>query len=171
MAETETTVHTRELKKEVKPRVAEQILAPDLREADYECTRYVAKVAPGVKFEDVIKPDFWAHVSERLRAWDELHVRCKDGTWMAHLVVLDASRQWARVHVLSGPHNFTNSDVSMSQAEKIAQADFDVKFRGPRKWSVVRKSDNAVLHEDESTEPGAKAWLAGHLQNQNIGMS
>lgn len=132
--------------------------------AEYECTTYVATVEQGTTLDMLLDPKFWSHVANKLRPYDEIKVRCDDGTFYGHLLVLACDRTWARVFKLTF-ESLTSSDISLTQAAILE--DYDVKFRGPRKWSVLRKSDNAVLAEGLHAEADARTWLTTHLQNQS----
>ena len=126
-------------------------LAPDAFAGfDFVSTRYDARIDPGVTPEALLKPEFWAHHAVKLRPMDEIRARATDGTWLAYYVVLDCSRTWAKVQELAR-HNLTTSDVSLSQSSETEVKAFieahQVIHRGPRGWSIVRKSDRAVLAE------------------------
>jgi hypothetical protein len=112
--------------------------------------RYDAEIAPGVDPAELLKPAFWAHHAVRLRPWNEIRARAADGTWMANYVVLDCSRTWARVHQLDF-HRLTTGEVAETQAsEQEVRAYIEqhrITFRGPQKWSIVRKTGNAVVEE------------------------
>jgi len=138
-------------------------LAPnDLANFEYISTRYDAKIQQGVTPEELLAPAFWAHHAMKLKPMDELRARAEDGTWVAYLIVLDASRTWARVQLLS-VHRLTTADVAMSQANegqvKAIKEAHKIAWRGPHKWSVVRITDDNVLHDGEQQKDLAHAWL------------
>lgn len=135
-----------------------------IKEAEFLRKMYVADCDIGTRPEDLLDPAYWAHVSVRFKPMDRIEARAADGTWLAELVVLESSRTWARCHMLSC-HNLTSTDVSMSQATTAeakgdAEPVYEVVHRGPRKWSVVRRSDREVMHEGEARREGAEAWIA-----------
>lgn len=129
---------------------------------------YDAVIPTGVTPEQLLKPAFWAHHGIRLRPWDEIRARAEDGTWMGTYLVLDCSRTWARVLQLSF-HRLTSGDVAITQASmdemKAVIAAHQVVHRGPLAWSVVRKSDRAVLLEGRTTKPEAVSWLEAYARN------
>lgn len=142
-------------------------LAPGMEHlAQFEqvSTRYDAKIPIGVKLDDILKPEFWAHHSVRLTPFDEIRARAIDGSWMAYLVVLDCARTWARVHVLQVV-NFTPIELSEQEVQAFIDA-HQVVHRGPHKWSVVRKSDSGVLHEGMASKADANTWLEKHAREQ-----
>lgn len=136
---------------------------------EHSSTRYDVKIPIGVGPEELLVPAFWAHHAAKLRPWDEIRARAEDGTWIASYLVLDSSRTWTKVHQLS-MHRLTTADVSMTQASQDqVQAyieEHSVTYRGPHKWSVVRKSDRAVLLEGKEQKDEAVAWLQAHARNQ-----
>jgi len=147
-------------------------LSPDaLGQLDYVSTRYDARIPQGVTPQDIANPAFWAHHAIKLKPFDEIRVHTEDGTWMAYYLVLDCSRTWAKVHLLSA-HRLTTGDVAMSQASEAEVKTFiehhTIVHRGPHKWSVVRKGDKAVLVEGLGQKDEATLWLETHAR-ANIG--
>ncbi len=132
---------------------------------------YDAKVPIGVTPEDIMAPAFWAHHSVRLRPMDEIRARAEDGSWLCYLVVLDSSRTWTKVQQRQ-LLKLSTADVSQSQAvEESVKAFIEqhkVIHRGPRRWSVVREVDGAVVAEDKVTREEAEAWLTGHAKVQQL---
>lgn len=125
---------------------------------------WVARVERAVEFKEVIYPGFWAHHSSKFSPWDRIEARAEDGTWFAELLVLDCSRTWAKVHVLSHV-KLTTEDASqtmaaMQAAYQEALKDYEIKHRGPRGWSVVRTADGSVMQDVLGTKDAAAAWLA-----------
>lgn len=146
-----------------------QLAPQDLQPFDYQSTRYDAKVAQGVKLEDLLVPAYWAHHATRLSPTDEIRARAEDGTWVAYLLVTDCSRTWARVKVL-GYHALGTADVAETQASeeevKRLKGDYLVTFRGPHKWSVVRKHDKNLMQEGIAAKQDAEAWLDRFVRGQ-----
>lgn len=146
-----------------------QLPPNDLQPFEQVSLRYDAVIQQGVKPEDMLVPGFWAHHAVKLRPMNEIRARAEDGTWIANLLVLDCSRTWAKVQILS-IHQLTTADVALTQSsEKDVQefiATHAVTFRGTHKWSVVRKSDRAVLQEGIEQKDAATAWLEAHARAQ-----
>lgn len=126
-----------------------KILQRQIQQADYVRTVHAATPEPGTNLDNMLQPDYWAHVAKSLKAGDLIEVRAADGEWFAELYVRSTSATDAKVVVLR-EHSF---------AEKRAPTqDVDVKFRGEKKWSVVRKSDKTVLIEGLETKGAAEDW-------------
>lgn len=122
-------------------------------------TRHDASIPQGVDPKDILVPAFWAHHAVKMKPFDEIRARAEDGTWVANLIVLDASRTWVKVQMLGAVHRLTTADQSQTQAVEADIETFKsqhkVVHRGPRGWSVVRKGDNAVIAEDKGTKDDA----------------
>lgn len=128
-----------------------------MEEAEFKRTVMVATAHPGTLPDDLLKPEYWAYVSNRLKPWDEIVVRADDGTWLAKYVVTEAGRTYARVHMME-QHNLSTRDVALS-ATRLVIGEYEVLHRGEhQKWSVVRTNDRAVVHEFEETQGGAVNW-------------
>ena len=143
-------------------RKVEQLNPTRMKEADFERQTYFAKAHENTRPEDLLSRSYWSHVATRLKPWDKVEVVADDGTWWAEFLVLEAGRTWAKVEMLRHK-SLTSSDVSESQA--TAMLPYEVVHRGTdSKWSVIRKSDRAVMHEGEETQGGAIDWLNERLK-------
>ena len=141
-----------------------QIMPERFREVSYVSHDWSAKAEQGITQKDVLRPGYWAHVAEQLSPYDEIRLRSDDGSFYARLLVMESGRTWARVMVLSWV-NLTTTEVSMTQAEIEAEiTKFDVRLRGPHKWSVIRKADNAVIAEGIEHKEEAEQKLLAHIQ-------
>lgn len=127
--------------------------------AEFGRTVYVVTAEPETTKEDLLKPEYWAHVANKLRPWDRLEVRSDDGTFFAELLVLESSRVWARVHLLQHI-TLTSADVAQTQARN---QDYEVRFRGPvLKWCAIRLSDAEPIKERMGSKEEAQAFLAAY---------
>lgn len=144
-------------------RKVEQVNRTHIEGYEYKSTVHALEVPQGTQPEDLLATAYWAGITSQLKAWDEIVARTVDGTWYMRLLVLDVSRAWARVKPIIGPIHLSTADVSQTQAK----AEYEVMWRGPRKFSVVRVSDRKVMHDGEELKLGAEQWLkdnAGKLK-------
>ena len=140
---------------------------------EFESNDYVVTIESGITREQLLDPAFFAHVAAKLRPYNEIRVRCDDGTIYARLLILTCDRTWARCRVLEW-HDLTSRDVAQTQATAVespavADADpanrFRIENKGPHvKWRIVRIADNAVVREKEETKAAAQAWLNDYLR-------
>lgn len=130
------------------------------KSGEYERQVHVANADEGTTPADLTHPDYWAHVADKLKAWDLIEVRANNGTWFAQLLVLDVSRAWARVHTLS-VHMLSDYDVSQTQA----QMPYYIKHNGPQdKWTVIRRADGEIVSKEHSQASDAKRWMDERLK-------
>lgn len=118
---------------------------------------WVATAEEGTVVEDVMDSAYWAHCSALMSPFDHIEVRCEDGTWVADLLVLACSRNWAQVH-LKHHYKLTTADVSLSQATK-----HEVKWKGPHLlFCVIRNSDQQTVMDKLQSKEAAALWLREH---------
>ena len=135
-------------------------IAPD-RVQQAEFARAIWCVTPehGTPFEALLSPDYWAHMAYRFKIGTILEVTADDFSYTAELIVVDCSRNWAKV--------VKKSYVQLDTVEKsTATLDgFEVKWSGRHtKFRVLRTSDKAVIKEGFSTHAEAEAWLSEHAK-------
>jgi len=141
-----------------KERKIEQIIPGRVREAQYARTHWNCIVPAGTLPEDLLKPEFWAHVAVKMKPQDQVEAWSDDGTWYAEYVVRAADRNWA----LLAPKTkvvFTAADIPRPDEP------YSVTYRGNLdQWSVVRKSDGSVLFKDGRTQDEATAWMRQYIR-------
>ena len=156
-------------------KATQQLSADRFKLAEHERNIHSITVEEGTTRAQIINPAFLAHVAAKLRPYDQVEVRCDDGALFAKLLVLQAERTWARVHVLEW-HDLTTRDVAMTQADEQAQAgsaapatdreqEYLVAYKGPhKKWCVIRKADGGYMRETEDSKAAATAWMTDWLR-------
>jgi hypothetical protein len=145
------------------PNKAPSTLPPTaLHSAEYARIVYVAYASLGTNFEDLSNPAYWAHHAAKLKPWDRIEVRAEDGTWFGEVLVLDASTTWAKVFPLHY-HSLTRGNRTARQEKSDAigsiMDDYEIKFRGPRRWSIIHKATKELAQEDIATREDAEKWL------------
>lgn len=126
----------------------------NFREADYKRTSYLVTAERGTKISDLTGRDYWSHVAARLRPRDRVEVHAADGSWLAELMVVQASRVGATL-VLLNEYDLT----ATSAASVVNEDEVSIKHRGGAKWSAIRNSDKAILIDGLDTREEVVAWL------------
>lgn len=144
------------------------VLPPQcIREVEYVRTLWCVNVPAGHAPEDILAPGYWAHAATSMKGFDKLEVRAEDGSWYAEYLVLDCARTWAKIVPIVGPIRLDGGRLHKPPATSAeitaAMNDYEVKFRGPRLWSVVRISDGAVLKENEHQRETCEGWLRDYV--------
>lgn len=138
-------------------KLPEFITPSKFRETTQVNRHWTATPSVDTPFEDLLRPDYWAHVAANILPGDRIDVLAEDMSYFAELLVVDASRQWVKVKLLR------KTELSSEESQPIeADDEHEVKWRGNRRWSVVRKADGAILQEELSSKSAAYAWLSEH---------
>lgn len=149
-----------------------QLPVNTVQDAEFSYTTHAAFIPTGFTPEQLLDPGFWAVHATRFKAFDEVRARAEDGTWMARLLVLEAGRTWVRMKQLEF-HSLGTQDEALTRValreNEEAKKLYEVKHRGPRAWSVVRKADSQVMHEGAQTRENAERWLDEHLKTTASG--
>ena len=126
--------------------------------AEFARQDWVVNAEEGTTVEQVQDSSYWAHTSAKFKPYDHIEVRAEDGAWIAEFIVMDCSRNWARLFRLSY-NALTTKDVSISQAA----AKYFVKWKGPHhKFAVIRASDNAIISEEHATQEAGVVAMRQH---------
>lgn len=145
-----------------KPKESPKILAGSdtFIGAEFASAIHYAKTDLGIRKEHLLNPEYWSHVAELVRPYNEIKVRCEDGTYYGRLLVTECGRTWVKVRVLEW-HDLTTTDVSMTEVSNAGRfEDYSIEWKGPQKKHLVtRNSDGLVVLEGESTKSGAEEWL------------
>lgn len=143
-------------KKKVEP-----ISAGRIKSGEFIRTLYVGTAFPNTVPLDLLEPEYWAHFAATLRPRDRLEMWADDGSWLAEYVVLGATKNAATIRMI----NAVELDPIMYGRDDTGPlAAYEVRHRGlVAQWSVIRKTDGAVIHEGEATESGARLYLTQHL--------
>lgn len=132
----------------------------DIKLANQVFNTWHASVGIEDTLEEITQSSFFAHISRKLRMSDRIIVDREDGTHVAELRVMNAGDNWAKVEVI---YEHKAKQTVTSPEEEIS-TDYEIKWRGRAKWSVVRKADNAVLSENIVEKFDAENWLREHLK-------
>ena len=149
--------------------MAKQLLQNRLKLAEYVRNVYGATPEPGITLDDMVRPEYWAHVARTLRPGDRIEVCPDDRSWFAELFVVSQSDTDVRVAVLRSTKIELPEVKPLVQrsAPKPGQKDdssYEVKHRGAAGWSVVRKVDKAVVFEGGQSRRAAEDWLEANAE-------
>jgi hypothetical protein len=107
--------------------------------AEYRHTVYVVTPPEGTTLDDMLKPEYWAHVAYRLKPDDMIRALPEDRSFYASLVVRTAHRLSARMDVV---HYIERGEP---EADTVA-GDYSVGWGGPaHRYRVIRNSDKEVI--------------------------
>ena len=128
-----------------------KLLSNSLKQAEFTRTVFTAKPEPGTTLDEMLAPEFWAHVAKTLKPGDRIEVTAGDNEWFAELMVRSTTANEAKVFLMR------QVSFATPQAES---GEVEIKHRGRAGWSVVRKSDKAIQFEGGETRADAEAFAA-----------
>lgn len=117
----------------------------------------------GTPFENLLRPEFWAHVARKFTPGDIIEAHAEDGSYFAEMYVIDCGPNWAR----TGVHKLSRFDEAVT--EPGADNAFKVEWAGRfSKWRVVRSSDLNVMKDGLPSKDAANLWLSDHRKATGI---
>lgn len=110
----------------------------------------------GTAIDSLLDQYYWSHIASQLTDGDHIEVFAEGGDYWLDLLVIEHDKKFAKVFPLQ------REEFTMAQLVNVpVPAGYQIKLRGPRKWSVLRGDE--VLKED-MTKPQAEQWLTDHIK-------
>jgi hypothetical protein len=117
---------------------------------------WVVNAEEGTSVEEVLDPQYWAHMAMHLQPMDRIDVRAETGDWLLELLVINTGRNWAQMHLLAR-HDLVKRAETMPASVKHR-----VEWKGPQlRWCVIRNGDNEMLQKGMEKQ-AAIDWLSGY---------
>ncbi len=133
------------------------LLESELRLASHARNQWhIVTAAP---FEEVIKSEYWLHVSQRLRGFDEIIINADDGSYHAKLLV--AYIDGREVKLIPTVH--IKLDKIYEEDNSVPEG-YDVRFAGRARWRVIRVSDGAVITENLPNREAGLSFIKDKLK-------
>lgn len=129
------------------------ILSSQVKQKEYSLNTWYAEVDSATSLKDLLQPEYWSHVARKYAEKDRIEVWKKDLSMCWDLVVVGVGKNYLHVAKVA------EHKVDMGSGDEFDG--LDIKLRGPKKWSVIRKSDNEVLIEGLS-KVEAEEWARDH---------
>lgn len=144
----------------VKPPTLRQTHAGRFKLGGHYTQDWEVVVETGTTVDDMLKPEFWAHVAKQLRQYSKIKVLPDDGSYYAELLVQSAGNVWAKCVVL---HHVEFTARQPSAAEAPSHT---IEYAGPHhKWRVVSNAgDRPVVSKEHASREDAALWLNDHLK-------
>jgi hypothetical protein len=148
---------------------------PRIKLAEY--ARNIHQITPelGTTLDDILAPEYWAHVGFNLKARDRIEVETEDMTWFAELYVIKAQRlpgtaftasvRLMRYVDLTGEAELKRLMGVVEEAPAIPLADagnaeFEIAWKGPaKKFVIIRRSDKVVMRDGIASKVEAQAII------------
>lgn len=121
-------------------------------------------VEAGLEPEDIVNPQFWAHIARELQYGDHVEANADDGSWYAEYLVLDVGANWAKVHLRQ--NSVERLQAVEPDSRPVILAGHSVKWAGRHaQFRVIRDADAKVLKEHLKNKADAYAWLESYSRS------
>jgi hypothetical protein len=119
-----------------------KLLEKNLMGADFARQSFRATPPAGTKIDEMLEPEYWAHVARKFTPYDIVEVVPEDGAFYARLFVASTGKLWAKMIKLEC--------VELTAKKPAAMVDkYEPKYGGPSaKWRAVHKSDGSLVASD-----------------------
>ena len=142
--------------------MAKNLLQGRIKLAEFVRNVHGATPEAGITLEDMQRPEYWAHVAKTLRAGDRIEVLPEDKSWFAELFV--RSQNDNTVHVAVLKHVVFDKPAAKSVGKPDNAEPYKVEHKGSMGWSVIRKSDKAVVFQGGQSRKDAEAWVEAEAE-------
>jgi len=95
------------------------------------------QLAEGQTIDQLLDPQFWAHVAKNISRHDIIEVLTSDYTEYAELFVIQAEQLFTKVRILSR--------IELTDAVDEDTDEYYVEHRGKGKWCVMSAKDKAKV--------------------------
>jgi hypothetical protein len=142
----------------------ESLNATRFKTSEYARNTFHASAPTGTTKEDILNPAYFAHVAVQVSRFDHIEVVEERGAWWAQLLVTSKIEKPGKpptitVDILHFKSLKAHVDADGQPAESPDDS-YEVKFRGPKKWSVIHKDTREILVENLETSEEGKAWVS-----------
>jgi hypothetical protein len=136
------------------------IQVADFAAAQHAFTTFDAEVPDGTKPEDLLHPQMFSFVANRVNPGDEIRVVDQAASWLVRLYVIDSDRRQLRVKILE---EFDLTSNSSEELTTIESDEYEVKYRGKARWCVIRKADAHIVAKGIGDKARAYRELQDYL--------
>lgn len=143
------------------PRKQPALIPSELKLADYNRNRFLARPPVGTTLEDILNPAFWAHVAGQLTpgGGDIIELFPIDGAYYAELIVAECRRTGMVNQVRLVKLSYTPLSEEIVQSRATAGG-YKIVHRGTeKKHTVTRIEDNVIVSEGHATKQDAQKWI------------
>lgn len=136
--------------------VAKKLLHGSIQGGDFVRTVWCITPDAGTTIEDIMNPEFYAHVVRSIKIGDKLEAIPDDSVWYAELLVMDIGPGFAKVALLR--------HVELEAIDPRDElAGMTIEFAGRKqKYRVLR--GGKVLEKGFPTQSKAREWAERHMR-------
>lgn len=140
-----------------KSKQAISLKASALRRKEERVIEYHCTIPHGLTKADVMKPEFWRHVSNQLEFHTEIWASFEDGSHLLWLIVLDSGPTWAKVHLIEDIALGAEELKEIDQIREDEESRFKVVYKGPSvRYCVLDTVTNELIFKNGKNEIDAQ---------------
>ncbi len=137
-----------------KPRIQVFIRSENLQPIGHRIAQLEALVPAQLEPADILNPETWAHIGNKLTPYCLIHVLWMDGSKYIQVMcthVNGAASRFVPITELKELERLVGSNVNVRE-------DMLIEERGPLKWCVIDTATGDVLHQMCATQAEAIIW-------------
>jgi hypothetical protein len=138
-------------------KVEKRVIKPtNIDISEYSRTVWQVKPAIELEIEDLLKPDYWAHVAIKMKPGDRIEAIPEDKHYFAEFFVMACASNWAKVKLLR--------IVTLIEENDATEIDgYTIKWAGPHdKFRVL--AGNEVISKGHADKESAMQALNDHIK-------
>lgn len=136
-----------------------------MRKREFATDHWFLEVGPSITLEQLMNPDFWVHLTKKLKVYDRVEVVAENGLLDVDLRVVAVDKRdpptWAKMRVLRNSQSEIHEPLPAptEEADEEFADGYAIKFRGYRRFAIKDRVGN-WLEEDIPTKKAAIEKLA-----------
>jgi hypothetical protein len=117
--------------------------------------------------EDMLRPEYWMHVADKLRHYAHVECYAEDGTFYAEFLVVGKTANTARMALLNKVDlRAVTEPIDMAKELEA----YVIRYAGPTNgFNVVRRADGRIMRGGLLTEQEARTWLLNFVAQPSKG--
>lgn len=114
---------------------------------EHKARRFNAEVSGKFTAKELEDPALWVNCAQKLQMGAEIRCIADDMSFVAYGICTFAQGSTAKIKIIA-MHKLDAVD----HIDTGPAGDFEVKFRGPKKWSIINNKTGEVVKEDIATQ-------------------
>ena len=129
----------------------------DFKLREHSFQRFSMVVPRKMTPEELTNPKLYEHVASKITPLSEIRVVAEDGSFRAELMVIFVTGTDVKTRV------FQYTEFENVTYEEDDQAEYFIKFGGPKRWCIKKRSDGSDIKIDIPDKASAERELSEYL--------
>lgn len=131
------------MKKPNKTNKIDPINSKDFSLSAHKFSQFHADIPSGISPDDLEDDRYWVNVSNKINIYDEIRAVAEDGSFYARLLVLSKRGLELTVKIIELVWLESDEDKKLGDQDR-----YQIKWRGPKKWSLVDTENNTIIRDE-----------------------